>query len=363
MVRLAVIRVERRVGHLVVVVAGHADEKVEVAVAVHVGERRRARVLGDRDAGSVGPFLERPVALVVEETRGAEGVGDEEIGIAVAVDVSGGDARRGDAVRRVLREAGLLRDVGEMAAPVIRVEDGSKSVRHEEVLGAIAVVVEDRDAGTRPDIRDQMIRELVGRVVARRTETGLGRGVVESGGDLGPIRAGRDHRDGEARRRRSARLFGHADVGGPLDAHSAGSEAADGEAHAAGGLLDAATILVRRFLDAEIDIADPFETGPGPGAERLEPLGIRGCRLAAPKSPARRLAGVPPAHEAFHPGCELVPQAVDRGVVVRPDADGGRDRRGENQEDAPFHARGWYRVPARRRLLAERTGFEPVIEV
>ena len=42
----AVVGVEGRIGHLVVVVAGDADEEVEVAVAVHVGERRRARVGG-----------------------------------------------------------------------------------------------------------------------------------------------------------------------------------------------------------------------------------------------------------------------------------------------------------------------------
>ena len=111
----AVVGVERRVGHLRVVVAGHADEEVEVAVAVHVGERGRAHVLGHRDAGGGGRLLERAVAAVVEEARGAEGVRHEEVGIPVAVDVARGDAGRGDALGRGLREAGLLGDVGEVA--------------------------------------------------------------------------------------------------------------------------------------------------------------------------------------------------------------------------------------------------------
>ncbi len=101
----AVVGVEGGVGHLRVVVAGHAHEEIEVPVAVDVGESGRAHVLGNGDPGRGGRLLERAVAAVVEQARGSEGVRHEEVGKPVAVDVARGEAGRGDALGRGLREA------------------------------------------------------------------------------------------------------------------------------------------------------------------------------------------------------------------------------------------------------------------
>ena len=125
------------IGHLAVVVAGDGDEEVEIAVAVDVGEGGRAGVLGHRDAGSRRRLLERPVAAVAEEARRAECVGHEESGMAVAVDVPRGEAGRRDALGRRFREAGLLGDVGESSPAVAAIEDRPHAVADEEVLGSV----------------------------------------------------------------------------------------------------------------------------------------------------------------------------------------------------------------------------------
>ena len=46
-------------------------------------------------------------------------------------------------------------DVGEVAPPVVPVEDRAHAVADEEILEAVAVEVEDGDAGTGPDVGDQ----------------------------------------------------------------------------------------------------------------------------------------------------------------------------------------------------------------
>ena len=137
----AVVGVVGRVGHLVVVVARHAHEEVEVSVAVHVGEGGRARVAGDRDAGRCRDLFERPVAAVSEETGGAEGVRHEEVRKAVPIHVAGGDSGGGDAAPIRRPEAGRDCDVREEPAPVVPVQDRAHSVGDEEVLETVAVEV------------------------------------------------------------------------------------------------------------------------------------------------------------------------------------------------------------------------------
>ena len=183
-VRAPVLRVEGGVGHLAVVVAGDRDEEIEVAVAVDVRESGRAGVGRDGDAGGSRGLFERAVAAVSEEARRSEGVGHEEIGVAVAVDVARGEAGRRDALRRRLRETGLLRNVGEMPGAVALVENRAQAVTDEEVLGAVAVEVEHGDARPGPDVRDEVVDLVDRRVVPRRTEPGFGGGVAEARGGL-----------------------------------------------------------------------------------------------------------------------------------------------------------------------------------
>ena len=93
-----------------------ADEEVEVAVAIVVGEAaarptsRRPRTPAAR--GDVG---ERAVAVVAIELVAAEG-GDVEVLPAVAVDVGGADAH---APAR-MADAGLVGDVLELPLPRLR---------------------------------------------------------------------------------------------------------------------------------------------------------------------------------------------------------------------------------------------------
>ena len=175
-----VVRVERRVGHLSVVVAGAADEEVEVAVAVHVRERERARGARRDDARRGGDLLERAVAAVPEEARRPERVRHREVREAVAVHVTGRDAGRGDSGESGRGETRALGHVGEMPVPVVAVEDRADAVADEEVLGAVPVEVEDGDARARPDAVDEAVRELLRRVAARSAEARRERRVVEA---------------------------------------------------------------------------------------------------------------------------------------------------------------------------------------
>ena len=69
-----------------------ADVEVEVAVVVEVGKGGRGRPVAIApQAGPIGDVLERPVAAVAIERVGSP-AGDEEVGMAVVVDVADGHA-------------------------------------------------------------------------------------------------------------------------------------------------------------------------------------------------------------------------------------------------------------------------------
>jgi hypothetical protein len=67
----------------------------------------------------------------VEEAHGAERVRDEQVRVPVAVNVPRRDPGRRDSFGRRLREAGLLRDVGEPAGAVVAIQDRARAVGDE----------------------------------------------------------------------------------------------------------------------------------------------------------------------------------------------------------------------------------------
>ena len=138
---------------------------VEVAVEVVVAERRRDRVLRAHrlDAGRLGDVGERAVAVVLEQEAGiALHAADEQVEVAVAVDVGeGGPAVQvAAAARRGVVDAGRGSDVGEVVAAVVAVQQVRPDVAaHDvEVHVAVAVIVAGRDAAA------EHLRLRVGRV-------------------------------------------------------------------------------------------------------------------------------------------------------------------------------------------------------
>ena len=178
--RASVVGVVRRIGHLSVVVARDANEEVQIPVSVDVGERGGARVLRNVDAGGGGHVLEGAVPAVVKKMRASEGVRDEEVRVAVSIDVARGHARCGDAFGRRRGEPRGHGDVREMAVSVVAIQNRPHAVAHEEIFRAVLVVVQNGDAGPGPDAGDEVVREPVGRIVARRSEAGFRRRVVEA---------------------------------------------------------------------------------------------------------------------------------------------------------------------------------------
>ena len=97
------------------VLADVGDEEIEQAVAVVVEEDRARRVaVGSFDAGLGGDVGEVAVTVVLEEQVSVADAGDEEVGIAVVVDVR---ERRADArATAVDGQSARLGDVLEAAA-------------------------------------------------------------------------------------------------------------------------------------------------------------------------------------------------------------------------------------------------------
>ena len=130
-----------------------ADEQIEVAVIVDVEERGPGEpAVGALGVGRVGDVVEMPLAVVAEEVAAADGR-HVEIGVAVVVVVADGHAL---AVERLV-EPGLLGHVLEVPLAVVAVEGLGgcrldlvagpvRRVDEEQVLVAVAVVVEERDA-------------------------------------------------------------------------------------------------------------------------------------------------------------------------------------------------------------------------
>ena len=106
---------------------------VDVArVGAHPGQRL-AR-LGVGDPGHEADLLERAVLQVVEQEVGLRVVGDEQVHVAVAVEVGEADAH---ALADQLADPALDRDVRERAVAVVVVE----RVRQALVVVRVAVVV------------------------------------------------------------------------------------------------------------------------------------------------------------------------------------------------------------------------------
>ncbi len=315
----AVVGGERRIRHLAPVVARDCDEEVEVAVPVQVGERGRPRVVASGEARGGRRLLERPVASISEEPHRAERVGHDEVGVSVAVHVPGGHPGPGDAFRRRLGEAGLFRDVGEAGAPVVLVQDRPDAVGDEEILGAVAIEVENRHTRAGPDVGDQAVGQRQRRVGARRAESGLGRRVAKAGSGLDAL----GQRPLEADGRLAAGLADHCRRGA-FDARAVRAESPDRERDRARRRL----AIVCRLLDAVVDVAQSVQSGPGPRAQGLDAFGIRGRRLAAAQRPPNGLVGVAPALQAVHPRLEARAQPRQRGVAIDPPARAGEDEEG-----------------------------------
>ncbi len=115
------------------------DEEVELAVLVVVEEEGARAVAGVGHAGRLADVAELAAAEVLEEGVAHAHGADEEVGVAVVVDVGEGGRDR-DAVGH--RHAGLFGDVGELAAAqvlpqLVRAELGDEV----EVGPAVAVDV------------------------------------------------------------------------------------------------------------------------------------------------------------------------------------------------------------------------------
>ena len=127
-----------------------ADEEVEAAVPVVVGEAAAHGPAAPRDARGLGDLLERAVAVVAVEVVAPE-AGDVDVRGPVAVRVTGADPHRPAGVP----DARLVRHVLEPEAAEVAVEhaahglrvvpgvDGER-VREVDVDEAVAVVVEER---------------------------------------------------------------------------------------------------------------------------------------------------------------------------------------------------------------------------
>src|SRR5262249_52010955 len=141
-----------------------------VGVSGGGGEGGGGSVGDDGDPGSVRGFFERAISSISKEPGRAEGIGDEDVRPTVSVDVSRRDARRGDSPAICGREARLQRNVSEVSVAVVLIKDRANAVRNEKILEPVAVVVEHRDAGSWPDVRDQMVGELQRRIVSWSAE-------------------------------------------------------------------------------------------------------------------------------------------------------------------------------------------------
>ena len=131
------------------------DEEIEVAVPVEVRERG-ARAPALRPQSRV-PERERPVPPVrVEEV--APGAGDQQVGVPVVVVVGGDRAHPVTLDRGRRSEPGRRAHVPKAPGPLVAIQHPDDSRRparprhlpalHEEEVGrAVAVVVEDGDAG------------------------------------------------------------------------------------------------------------------------------------------------------------------------------------------------------------------------
>ena len=131
-----------------------ADQQIEQAVAVVVDPRRRGAEAGAAaEPGALGHVGEPAVAAVPEQAALAD-AGDDDVLVAVVVEVGGG---RAHGVHRDA-QSGLGRDVLEAGGAGIaeqpqrrvrarRVVGEAGAAQQQDVLAPVAVGVEDRGAG------------------------------------------------------------------------------------------------------------------------------------------------------------------------------------------------------------------------
>ena len=120
------------------------DVQIEVPVAIYVGQRHRHAAGGRAEPGVSGPLGEDAVAVVHEERDASAERADEQIEVAVTVDV-GEHGARGMATGQ--RDAGPGRDVFEAGVAQVAVQGVRALVAREVDIGeAVAVHVAQRDA-------------------------------------------------------------------------------------------------------------------------------------------------------------------------------------------------------------------------
>ena len=163
--------------------------QVEVTVQVVVAERRREGLPGAHgfDTGVPGHVREGAVAVVAEQAgRVALQAADEQIEVAVAIDV--GEGRPGVAVVAGRRagegEPGRCRHLGEPQAAVVAIQEvGADVTAHDEQVDvAVVVVVAGRGAGAGHQVDE---REAVDAAhAALESNARLRRGVAKARGRL-----------------------------------------------------------------------------------------------------------------------------------------------------------------------------------
>ena len=183
-----------------------ADEQVEQAVAVEVEPHgRRAQGRASAEPARARHVHERALAGVAEQAVLSD-AGDQDVGIAVVVEVADGGAH---AVQLHI-EAGAARDIGERAVAVVAVQAERRAparvarpihaVDEQDVRPAVGVVVDEGAAG--PERFGQQLAAIGAAVVL---ELKAGRR-----GDIGQP-------EGERRRRAAGRGGRAAAPGAALD--------------------------------------------------------------------------------------------------------------------------------------------------
>ena len=132
------IDVHRRAGLVI------GDVEIEMPVAIYVGQRHRHAAGGRAEPGLLRPLGEDAVAVVHEERDASGERADEQIEVAVTVDV-GEHGTRGMATGQ--RDAGSGRDVFEVKVAEVAVQGVRALVARQVDVGeAVAVHVAQRDA-------------------------------------------------------------------------------------------------------------------------------------------------------------------------------------------------------------------------
>ena len=120
------------------------DVQIEVPVAIHVGQRHRHAAGGRAEAGVLRPLGEAAVSVVEEQRDPAAERADEQIEVAVPVDVGEDGARR---VAAGHRDAGPGGNVFEVKVAQVAVQGVRALVAGQVDVGeAVAVHVPQRDS-------------------------------------------------------------------------------------------------------------------------------------------------------------------------------------------------------------------------